>query len=159
VYITIANGRWLRPWEQSVRAEIQNLILLTSMSGTKSGIMIKSKKSMLIACILLSITACTENKSSEFDKKIEERSPIQTIRIVFSLPGDDIGSPEYRDILDNIIDSIVRSEAGVIVRYGFGMGTMDIVIRTSIEQPTEKLSRIVLSQFPKAKYRIEELKE
>jgi len=84
---------------------------------------------------------------------------VKTIRIVFSLPGDDIGSPEYRDILDKIMDSIIRTEAGAIIRSGFGMGTMDIVIRTSIEQPTEKLSRIVLSQFPKAKYRIEELKE
>jgi len=121
--------------------------------------MIKSKKSMLIACILLSITACTENKSSEFNKKIEGRMGVKTIRIVFSLPGDDIGSPEYRDILDKIMDSIIRTEAGAIIRSGFGMGTMDIVIRTSIEQPTEKLSRIVLSQFPKAKYRIEELKE
>jgi hypothetical protein len=121
--------------------------------------MIKIRKSMLIACILLSIMACTENKSSEFNKKTEERSGARTIRIVFSLPGDDIGSPEYRDILDKIIDSIIESEAGVIVRSGFGMGTMDVVIRTSIQQPTEKLSRIVLSQFPKAKYRIEELKD
>jgi hypothetical protein len=120
---------------------------------------IKSKKSALIACILLCMTAFTENKSPELNKKIEERSGVTTIRIVFSLPGDDIGSPEYRNILDKIMDSIIRSEAGVILRSGFGMGTMDIVIRTSIEQPTEKLSRIVLSQFPKAKYRIEELRE
>ena len=130
-----------------------------NVSSTKLGIMIKIRKSMLITCILLIITACTENKSPESDKKIEERSGVKTIRIVFSLPGDDIGSPEYRDILDKIIDSIITSEAGVIVRSGFGMGTMDIVIRTSIEQPREKLNRIVLSQFPKAKYRIEELKE
>ncbi len=129
------------------------------MSGAKLRIMIKFRKSMLIACILLSITACTENKSSEFNKKIEERSGAKTIRIVFSLPGDDIGPPEYRDILDKITDSIIRSGTGAIVRSGFGMGTMDIVVRTSIEQPTEKLSRIVLSQFPKAKYRIEELKD
>jgi len=108
--------------------------------------MIKSKKSMLIACILLSITACTENKSSEFNKKIEGRMGVKTIRIVFSLPGDDIGSPEYRDILDKIMDSIIRTEAGAIIRSGFGMGTMDIVIGTAIEQPIEKLSRIVLSQ-------------
>lgn len=121
--------------------------------------MIKSRKSGLIACILLSIIACTENKSSEFSKKIGERSGVKTIRIVFSLPGDDIGSPEYRDILDKIRDSIIRSEAGVIVRTGFGMGTMDIVIRTSVEQPTKELRRIIFSQFPKAKYRIEELKE
>jgi hypothetical protein len=145
--------------EQSVRAEIQKLIQLSSMSGTKLRVMIKIRKSMLIACILLSITACTENKSPEFNKKTEERSGVKTIRIVFSLPGDDIGSPEYRNILNKIIDSIIESEAGVIVRSGFGMGTMDVVIRTSIEQPTEKLSRIVLSQFPKAKFRIEELKD
>ncbi len=78
---------------------------------------------------------------------------------MFSLPGDDIGSPEYRDISDKIKDSIIRSGAGVIVRSGFGMGTMDIVIRTSIEKPIEKLRRIILNEFPKARYRIEELKE
>ncbi len=130
-----------------------------NMSDTKLRSMIKIRKSMLITCILLSMTACTENKSPEFNKKIEERSGIKTIRIVFSLPGDDIGSPEYRDILDKVIDSIIASETGVIVRSGFGMGTMDIVVRTSIERPTDKLSQIVLSHFPKAKYRIEELKE
>ena len=130
-----------------------------NMSGTKLGIMIKIRKSTLIVCILLSITACTENKSPEFNKKIEERSGVKIIRIVFRLPGDDIGSPEYRGILDKITDSIIKNEAGVIVRSGFGMGSMDVVIRTSIEHPTEKLSCIVLSQFPKAKYRIEELKD
>ncbi len=129
------------------------------MSGTKLGIMIKIKKSMLIAFILLSITACTEKTYSEFNKRVEERSGAKTLRIAFSLPGDDIGSPEYRDVLNKISDSIIRSEAGVIVRSGFGMGTMDIVIRTSIDHPTEKLSRIVLTQFPKARYRIEELKD
>lgn len=145
--------------ERSVRAEIRKRIQLNSMSGTKLRIMMKIRKSMLIACIFLSITACTGNKSQEFNKKTEERSGAKTIRIVFSLPGDDIGSPEYRDILDKIIDSIIESEAGVIVRSGFGMGTMDVVIRTSVEQPAEKLSRIVLSQFPNARYRIEELKD
>ena len=59
--------------------------------------------------------------------------------------------------MEKIIDTIIRSEAGGIVRFGYGMGTMDIVIRTSIEQPREKLNRIVLSQFPKARFRIEEL--
>ncbi len=111
-------------------------IQLNSMSGTRLRVMIKIRKSMLIACILVIITACTENKSSEFNKKTEERSRAKTIRIVFSHPGDDIGSPEYRDILDKIIDSIIENEAGVIVRSGFGMGTMDVVIRTSIEQRT-----------------------
>jgi len=114
---------------------------------------------MLIACLLLSITACTENKSPEFNKTIEEKPGLKTIRIVFSLPGDDIGSPEHQDILNRIKDSIVRSETGVIVRSGFGMGTMDVVIRTSREQPREMLSGIVLGQFPKARFRIEELKE
>ncbi len=113
---------------------------------------------MLIVCILICLAGCTENKPLESSKTVEERSGVKTFRIVFRLPGDDIGSPEHREIMEKIIDTIIRSEAGEIVRFGYGMGTMDIVIRTSIEQPREKLNRIVLSQFPKAKYRIEELK-
>jgi len=117
----------------------------------------RNKGGMLIVSILIFLTACTENKPPESSKTIEERSGVKTFRIVFRLPGDDIGSPESREIMERIIDAIIRSEAGGIVRSGYGMGTMDIVIRTSIEQPREKLNRIVLSQFPKAKYRIEEL--
>ena len=119
----------------------------------------RNRGGMLIVCILISLLACTENKPPESSKTTEERSGVKTFRIVFRLPGDDIGSPESREIMEKIMDTIVRSEAGRIVRFGYGMGTMDIVIRTSTEQPREKLNRIVLSQFPKAKYRIEELKE
>lgn len=118
----------------------------------------RNKRGMLIVCILIFLAACTENKPPESSKTIEERSVAKTFRIVFRLPGDDIGSPEFREIMEKIMDTIIRSEAGEIVRFGYGMGTMDIVIRTSIEQPREKLNRIVLSQFPKARYRIEELK-
>jgi hypothetical protein len=128
--------------------------------------MMKNRRRMLIACILLMVTACSENNSQERGnkigepgKKIEQRSGAKTIRIVFRLGGDDIGSPEHRDIMEKIKNSIVSSGAGAVVRSGYGMGTMEIVIRTSIEQPKEELSLIVLSQFPKANYRIEELKE
>lgn len=117
----------------------------------------RNKGGMLIFSILISLTACTENKPPESSKAIEERSEVKTFRIVFRLPGDDIGSPESRELMEKIIDTIIRSEVGGIVRSGYGMGTMDIVIRTSIEQPREKLNRIVLSQFPEARYRIEEL--
>ena len=117
----------------------------------------RNKRGMLILSILISLTACTESKPPESSKTIGERSGVKTFRIVFRLPGDDIGSPESREIMEKIIDTIIRSEAGEIVRFGYGMGTMDIVIRTSIEQPREKLNRIILSQFPKARFRIEEL--
>ena len=117
----------------------------------------RNKGGVLIVSILISLTACTENKPPESSKTIEERSGVKTFRIVFRLPGDDIGSPESREIMEKIIDTIIRREAGGIVRFGYGMGTMDIVIRTSVEQPREKLNRIVLSQFPKARYRIEEV--
>jgi hypothetical protein len=132
---------------------------MSLLPGTPLEIMIKSRRSMIIACVLLSIIACSENRPSESNKEIEKPSGVRTLRIVFDLPGDDIGAPEYRDILDKIKDAILRNQAGVIVRSGFGMGTMDIVVRTAIEQPTEKLSRIVLSQFPRAKFRIEEARE
>jgi hypothetical protein len=118
-----------------------------------------NKGGMLIVLILISLTACTENRLPELGKTIEGRSDVRTFRIVFGLSGDDIGSPESREIMGKMMDAIIQSEAGGIVRSGYGMGSMEIILRTSVEQPREELNRIILSEFPKAWYRIEELQE
>ena len=112
----------------------------------------------IIGNILLSFViifcSCSEKGAGDEKKDAINSSGVKTIRIVFNLPGDDIGAPEYRDILNKIITSIRSEEAGEIVSYGFGMGNMEMTIKVKGEDSLESIKRIIIVDFPKADYRI-----
>ena len=111
----------------------------------------------LVIAVLAGLLAfgCAEKPSvNERNKDGTEPSRPAIIRIVFDLPGDDIGSPEDQAILDALRDAVVDSKAGEIMSSGFGMGTMEIVVAIDRDQSMEGLKKIIGAVYPKAKYRI-----
>jgi hypothetical protein len=91
------------------------------------------------------------------DERTEGRNPSRrsVVRIVFDLPGDDIGGQEYRTILESIKAGIVGAKAGEIVSSGYGMGTMELVVATDNDDSGDALRRIVDDICPKTPYRME----
>jgi hypothetical protein len=77
------------------------------------------------------------------------------MRIAFSLPGDDLGSPEYAYLLDRIRAGIVSRGAGEILSSGFGMGSMEIVVSVEGEKSEQIMAGIIAETYPAARYRIE----
>ena len=77
------------------------------------------------------------------------------VRIVFRLPGDDIGAREDREILGAIRDEIVRRDAGSVVSSGYGMGSMELVIEFRDGASADSIREIVDGLYPGARYRIE----
>ena len=104
--------------------------------------------------ILLS-HGCSEKVSVGEGKESTNQSQRHVVRIVFHLSGDDLGSQEYRIILEAIKAEIVGAKAGEIVSSGYGMGNMELVVATGDNDSTAKLERIVEEIYPKATYRME----
>ncbi len=113
----------------------------------------------LLAGILLVTLGCSDRKASDAGDAFAKYSAGRSIRIVFHLPGDDIGSKEDRVILGRISDAFTKDGIADIVRTEFGMGRMEVILRARTELSSDSIDRIILAEYPKAKYRIEELKE
>jgi hypothetical protein len=114
---------------------------------------------VLLASILLVTLGCSDRKASDARDALAKYSEGQSIRIVFHLPGDDIGSKEDRVILGRISDAFTKDGVADIVRTEFGMGRMEVIIRARTELSSDSIDRIILAEYPKAKYWKEELKE
>jgi hypothetical protein len=113
----------------------------------------------LLASILLATLDCSDRKASDARDAFAKYSAGRTIRIVFHLHGDDIGSKEDRVILGRISDAFTRDGIADIVGTEFGMGKMEVIIRARTELSSDSIDRIILAEYPKAKYWKEELKE
>ena len=113
----------------------------------------------LLASILLVILGCSDREVSDAQDAFVKYSAGRSIRIVFHLYGDDIGSKEDRVILGRISDAFTKDGIADIVRTEFGMGRMEIIIRARTELSSDSVDRIILEEYPKAKYWKEELKE
>lgn len=81
---------------------------------------------------------------------------VRTVRIVFDLPGDDIGSPEARALLEKARAALAAGGVSDIVRSGFGMGTLEIVVRVAAERPAEYCRGVIIRELPEAKFRVED---
>jgi hypothetical protein len=111
----------------------------------------------LVIAVLAGLLAfgCAEKPAvNETSKEGTEPARPAIIRIIFNLPGDDIGSSEDQAILDALRNAVVGSQAGEIVSSGFGMGTMEMVVVIDSYESTKVMRRIVDDVYPKAKYRI-----
>jgi len=107
----------------------------------------------LLASLLM--FGCSEKPRVNDNKGSLEPSHNKVIRIVFDLPGDDIGSQEYQTILNALRDAIFRNKAGDIINSGFGMGNMEIVVAIDSDESIGVIRKTVGDVYPKAKYRIE----
>ena len=120
----------------------------------KTNRMIRFILGNILLSFVIIFCSCSEKGAGDEKKDAINSSGVKTIRIVFNLPGDDIGAPENRAILNRIITSIRSEEAGEIVSYGFGMGNMEMTIKVKGEDSLESIKRIIIVDFPKADYRI-----
>ena len=116
--------------------------------------MIKSVIGIIFLFLIFISYSCSENVSVDEKKESIETAGEKIIWIVFNFPGDDIGSPENRDILHKIITSIKSLEAGEILSSGFGMGNMQINIKVEGEESINKVKKIIIDNYPDANYRI-----
>ena len=112
-----------------------------------------------LASILLMVPGCSDKRASDARDASAKYSAGQTIRIVFHLPGDDIGSAEDRAILGRISDAFTKGGIADIVRTEFAIGRMEIIIRAKAELAGDVIDRIILAEYPRAKYWKEGLKE
>jgi len=103
---------------------------------------------LFIAC------SCSGNASVNEKKEGTAKSGKKTIRIVFTLPGDDIGAPEHRAILNRLVTSIRSEKAGEIINSGYGMGNMAVTLKPEGDESIEIIKRIILDTYPEANYRI-----
>ena len=104
--------------------------------------------------VLLAVGCAEKSSVNDMSKDRAEPSRHEVIRIVFDLPGDDIGSQEDQAMLSALKDAFVGSKAGDIMSSGFGMGTMEMVVAIDRDESIEVIRRKVGDVYPKAKYRI-----
>lgn len=83
-----------------------------------------------------------------------EGSSPQVVRVVFDLPGDDIGGPEAQALLDDVKAAILERQAGQILRSGHGMGEAEIVVQYRGDDAPEKLRQAIDAARPGARHRI-----
>jgi hypothetical protein len=77
------------------------------------------------------------------------------VRVVFSLPGDDIGSTESVALLERAKAAVLERGAGEVLGSGFGMGNMELVVRLRGDGARAALEEAVRQACPAAKFRIE----
>jgi hypothetical protein len=101
------------------------------------------------------LVACS-GKPPKTEGASESDLSFKTVRVVFDLPGDDIGGQESQEILNRIREEIVTRQLAAVESSGFGMGNMQIVLRYGNGGSVEELRRTIQGIYPKGRYRIEE---
>jgi hypothetical protein len=115
-----------------------------------------SKSIIRIICIALVFIAYACSEKGFVDEKKTDDGPLdkRIIRIVFNLSGDDIGAPEQRAVLNEIITTIRNRDTGEVLSSGFGRGNMEITIKIKGEKSLKDIQGIILATYPEADYRI-----
>lgn len=96
---------------------------------------------------------------------VEEQAPPaagegeERVRILFSLPGDDMESPELLLLRKKIEEGLVEEGAGEIVGRGIGMGTMEIVMKPRDGSAEEVAAGVIDGIYPGARFRFERYRE
>jgi hypothetical protein len=106
---------------------------------------------MLAAVLLL---GCSGKPAPPHSNPERDAPSPTVVRIVFDLPGDDIGGPEAQALLEDVKAAIIERRAGEILRTGHGMGETEIVVQFQGDDALEKIKQAIDAVRPGAKYRI-----
>ena len=101
------------------------------------------------------VLGCSEKASVNDSRDSAEPSQRKVVRVVFDLPGDDIGGQESQAILDAIRAGIAGRKAGEIISSGHGMGNMEIVVALESDESTGEIRKVIGDVYPEGRYRIE----
>jgi hypothetical protein len=118
--------------------------------------MSKPIASVIAFPVLLLLLGCSEKQSGDDAKGKAELSRNGVARIVFELPGDDIGSHESQMKLEEIKAAILTNGIGEIASSGYGMGNMEVVVALNSDSSIEDVRRLVGQVYPDGKYRIQQ---
>jgi hypothetical protein len=105
--------------------------------------------------VLLTL-GCPAKRTAIETKDKAEKSRHEVARIVFTVPGDDIGAQESQKILEEIKAALLANKVGTLVSSGYGMGTMEVVVALNSNESTEEIRRVLGDVYPKGKYRVEQ---
>ena len=90
--------------------------------------------------IVFAAVGCT----SEEDRQSTDQLGSSKLRIVMRWAGDDFAAQQDLAIRDQVVQHLVDSGAGKLVRTGTGMGWMDIVIEVqNQERARQEIAAIV----------------
>jgi hypothetical protein len=114
----------------------------------------KAQRAGLLVIILLA--GCSGKPATTETGGGRDQSQPKVVRIVFDLPGDDIGSPESRALLEKVKAGIQAQAGAEIVSSGFGMGNMEVVVRYDGDESMQRIRNAIDSAAPTARYRVEQ---
>ena len=104
----------------------------------------------------LALADCNGAPAPEREARGAPPTGARTIRLLFERPGDDIGPPEDRALLEEIADTILARGAGEISGREFGMGRAELAIRAEGGDAAERIRALLAETHPEVRYRIEE---
>jgi hypothetical protein len=96
--------------------------------------------SVLVLLIMFAAVSCT----SDEDRQSTGKPGSDKLRIVMRWAGDDFAAQKNLAIRDQVVQHLVDSGAGKLVRTGTGMGWMDIVMEVqNQERARQEIAAIV----------------
>lgn len=115
----------------------------------------RGRLGLCVSLALLLLPACSKPDRSPEGVRRATFVAGDTVRVVFDMPGDDIGTPEGAATLERIRAEISAQGAGEVLGSGFGMGTMELVVTLRAEGSQRAVEEIIRAAYPAARYRIE----
>lgn len=115
------------------------------------------KRLVALIVSLLFTAACPEpRRAGEGAPPPTEGGDGGTIRIVFLLPGDDIGAPEHVALLEEVRMLIEASGRGEVVRSEFGQGRMELFVKPAGADSLKTFSELIRAKHPSARFSVEQ---
>lgn len=111
--------------------------------------------SCFIGAVALVALGCSEKPFVGDGRQRPEPAPHRAVRIVFTVPGDDIGGQESQRRLEEVKAAILHSKVGGVISSGYGMGSMEILVAFDNDGSIEEIRRVIGGVYPGGRYRLE----
>lgn len=108
-----------------------------------------------MGAVALVAIGCSEKPFAGGGRQEPEPARHRAVRIVFTVPGDDISSQESQRKLEEVKAAILHSKVGDIISSGYGMGSMEILVACDHDGSIEEIGRVVGGVYPGRRYRLE----